>query len=192
MASHDQMDFTPLTLRNRGVPVKLAVLGDDGKPTFDDVGEPILEEVYLQFDMAIMADVEAKFGSTAAFMATLDEVPYQTIQAIMAILLECDERTASRRILVQELPTVTAAIMVALALSQGLDPTKAAEAYPEAAANLRKAMDALTEQISTVIDTALTDSSALSSASESAEPSSTPPTSETSSEEESDPPLVAV
>lgn len=186
------MDFTPLTLRNRGVPVGLAVLGDDLRPTFDDVGEPILEQVYLQFDMAVMAEVEARFGSTAAFMATLDDVPYQTLNAILGILLEVDEKVAARRVIIQQLPDVTAAVMVALAISQGLDPTKAAEAYPAAAANLRNAMAEVTEQISGVIDTALEDSEKLSSASASGESSKPSPTPETSSEDESDPQIAAV
>ena len=52
-------------LRNRGVPIDLAVLDDEGRPRYDDDG-PIVETVYLRVDGNAAADIEEAFDGTEA------------------------------------------------------------------------------------------------------------------------------
>ena len=187
------MDFTPVTLRNVGVPLRLAVLDLDGKETYDTAGKPITETGHLRFDNNVLAEFEGTFGSVQKFVDAIDTAPYQTLRMALAVAWEVEPRVAANRIPNDEngLADTVAALFVALAISQGVDPTRAATAYPATVAALRKAQASITADLSGLLDSIAIPSTPPSVESTSETNSEPPSDSETSSEAESFP-TVAV
>jgi hypothetical protein len=189
-----EMDFTPITLRNQGVPVRMAVLDPlTGKPTYGLDGKPTTAVEYLQFDNNVLAEFEGAFGSVEEFVGALDKKPYQALRLALSIALDVEPKTAANKVPNDEngLADVVAALFVALAISQGVDPTRAASAYPQAVATLRETQAETTRQLSDLLDSIgqpSTPPSTESNSDSNSEPSSTD---ETSSEDESSPLHVA-
>jgi hypothetical protein len=181
------MDFTPITLRNMGVPIRMAVLNDAGKPTYTPDGKPVTDVGYLQFDNNVLAEFEAHFGSVQQFVQALDDTPYQALRNALAIVLDVEPKIAANKVPNDEngLADTVAGLFVALAISQGVDPTRAATAYPQTVASLRETQAQTTRDLSDLLDSiapASTPPSTESDSSSNFEPSSEP---ETSNEDES-------
>jgi len=181
------MDFTPITLRNVGVPTRMATLDAEDKPTYGPDGKPLTEVAYFQFDNNVLAEFEAAFGSVQKFIEALDNQPYQALRLALSIVLDVEPRVAANRVPNDEngIADVVAALFVALAISQGVDPTRAATAYPQTVAALRQTQAETREQLSVLLDSIAPVSTEPSAASESDSNSEPTSTNETSSEDES-------
>lgn len=154
----DDYDFTPRTLRNRGVQIKLARTerlldanvrgyspellqraGIDaaelprGAPqvVFDGDGDMQIETVFVRFDHNVLADLEELYGSIAEWQKRMDTQPIGTVRQTLASMLRRDVDDVGLAMLDGERLWYENAIGVAWALANGLDPTRAAIALSQ-------------------------------------------------------------
>lgn len=132
------MDFSPTVLRNRGVPVPVYALADNGEPVVDADGVPVTTERHVRFTANSLADLEVAFASYTANDGTVhvgddaiakasEERRAGTMRRVFAIVWGLDEATVGRMLVTEQLLFYTAAVNTALALANGVDPTLAAE-----------------------------------------------------------------
>lgn len=127
---------TAAVLRNRGVPVQLHVLGEDGARVFVD-DEPQYEERFIQFSNDVIADVEAHYGDLDAWEDALNTQPRRALSATFAFLLGWvtispetglaipDIRRAGRAMIESETAAYSTAVGVVFMLAEGI-PVEAA------------------------------------------------------------------
>lgn len=149
----DDYDFTPRTLRNRGVPVRLARverlidasvrgyspsvleaagIGLDELPrgapqvVLDENDEPLVEVVHVKFTHNVLADLEEHFGSIEQWQLAMSAKPIGAMRQTLAFCLGRDAIEVGLAMLEDERLWYESAIGVAWALANGLDPTRAA------------------------------------------------------------------
>lgn len=136
------IDYTADVLRNRGVPIELAVLDDAGEPTDSR------ETVYLRFTVNTIADLEGRFGSTAKWQESMAERVGATTRDTLAVCLgyvgEVGARQLGDRMTPQDLPAYGAAIGGAWAIANGVDPLGVVTLLNDAAALVAEARQAAT------------------------------------------------
>ena len=135
------IEYTPDVLRNRGIPVVLAVLDTNGEQSGT-------ETIYVRFTMNTLADIEERWGSTLNWQVAVAEKPVTTTRATLALALgyigTAGEFELGRRMLTAQNSAYGAAIGGAWALANGVDPFALAESL-----NAALAPDATAEEILT-------------------------------------------
>jgi hypothetical protein len=135
--------FTPQTLKNRGVPVQVHELtpplsaGAPWTRTFDANDEPVLTQLWLQLTNSILADVEDDllgWGSLDEWQKAMQAKPFQTIARTLALAFgwvdaagRPDYRRAGLATIDGEAMGYSVAISSAFAIANGADPTKTSE-----------------------------------------------------------------
>lgn len=129
--------LTAQILRNKGVPVTLArvTLVEEEDEWGDQVSEwrpqvfgdaPVVSERHVRFNTNAFADVEEKYGSLKLFEEAMREKSYSTTRTALAICWNWDERRVGASMLSERTNEYTTAVGVAMAIANGVDPTKAA------------------------------------------------------------------
>ncbi len=126
------IELTPRVLRNKGVPIEVAVLDPDpdnpeGRPIqrVDDDGNFVTRIAYLRADAGLMADIEDKYGSIDAFQQVLMASTSKAVRGFMALAMDLDEKAVGLIMLPGKADIEYAtAVAGALALASGVDPTK--------------------------------------------------------------------
>jgi hypothetical protein len=135
--------FSPQTLKNRGVPVRVHQLapppaaGEGWTRLFDGDGNPLVGEVNLQITNAVLADFEDDlmgWGSLDGWQQGMQTKPFQTIAKTIALIRgwndgngRPDYRRAGLAMLDGEMGPYTVAVSAAFAIANGADPTKTSE-----------------------------------------------------------------
>lgn len=70
-----KIDETARVLRNRGVPIRLARLDEDGEFVRNDADEVEVEEAFLRFDSNVVAEIEEAFDGILAEVAIVAREP---------------------------------------------------------------------------------------------------------------------
>lgn len=157
-------DITPAVLRNRGVPIVMAVV--TRKPVtppeglteqqlatielplgpsqlvYDDAGEPLTVIEHLRFDMNAIAAVEEQYATLANWQLALAETPAQALRTTIAIVLGRDLQEVGQAMLTDHQGEYAIAVGAAWAIANGLDPTETMKV-------LRMARDAIAEGAAT-------------------------------------------
>lgn len=130
-------EVSAVILRNKGCPVSIhpTVLNEDGgwSVASNAKGEPQVETTWIRFDSNGIADIEECFGTLELFQQASGLQPTTTLRKVLAIAFGWDyhDQTQIRRAGLAMLPgkidDYATAISVALAIANGMDPTKAAE-----------------------------------------------------------------
>src|SRR5919108_3717775 len=71
----EEQEFTATVLRNRGAPVKLYAIAEDGTPLRDGNGEPSFEVRWLRFDANAVAELESWYLGYTDVPVIVDGTP---------------------------------------------------------------------------------------------------------------------
>lgn len=122
--------ISPIVLKNKGVPVPVAEVstGTDGRPSrvFSE-DQLVTTERFVQFTNNTLIDLEEKFGTLEDFQKAIEAKPRSAVRAALAIAWEIDEKLAGHMMIEDKLDSYATGIGVALAVANGVDPTKAVE-----------------------------------------------------------------
>ena len=144
------MDYTPAVLKNKGVPVKIAVLREEGGrwlPIFDADGEQETEEFHVRFTHNTIADIEELWDGLQDWQEAMETKPVSTLRRTFALLLVESVDRAGLRLLEGRLGDYTSAIGVAWAIANGVDPTVASRLIAQAEAATDSQIILLNEEL---------------------------------------------
>lgn len=160
-----------IVLRNKGVPINLYVLDEEGMPIEDKAKGFKKEKVYIRFASSVCAgieeayarrsfmvdiDVPDEFGNYTgrktqtervfegldAWEQSLQRLPFQTMQHTLAIALDTELDELAKRLIPEDQAKYSAAIGAAWMMAQGLDPESAGKLL---AASLKAAKEKMDE-----------------------------------------------
>ena len=112
------IDLTPNVLRNKGCPVDLRTGPEPDAP---------VEQRWVRFTANTFAELELAYSSLERWQEQLARTPFLTIRRTLAIVFDTDERTIGGLLVDGQINGYAAAVSVAAAIANGVDPTLAAE-----------------------------------------------------------------
>lgn len=120
------MDYSPIVLKNKGVPVQFAAVtkisDSEYERQYDEVGEPIIETVNVRFTNNIIADIEEHWGTLDVWQQTLEAKPITTLRQTLAYATRRPLLLVGEAMLEGETMQYSNAIGVAWAIANGVDP----------------------------------------------------------------------
>ena len=123
------MDYAPIVLKNKGVPVEFALVERqaDGsyKRKFNEEGEFEREKVYIRFTHNTISDIEDKYSTLELWQMAMDTRLTHTIRATLAIATGRDERMIGEAMIEGHLMLYSNAINTSWGIANGMDPTAA-------------------------------------------------------------------
>lgn len=123
------MDYAPIVLKNKGVPVEFALVERqaDGsyKRKFNEEGEFEREKVYIRFTHNTISDIEDKYSTLELWQVSMDTRLTHTIRATLAIATGRDERMIGEAMIEGHLMLYSNAINTSWGIANGMDPTAA-------------------------------------------------------------------
>jgi hypothetical protein len=143
------MDYTPIVLKNKGVPIELAVAEkqDDGswRRRFNEEGDFDKETVYVRFTHNTIADIEETYGSLEKWQELQDTKQSSTMRETLALCLRRDKEHVGEAMIEGKMFEYTNAVAVAWSICNGVDPTTASRLLRQAsqlAEEQRKSLNA--------------------------------------------------
>jgi hypothetical protein len=143
------MDYTPIVLKNKGVPVKIAVVekSDNGtwKRRFNEEGEYDTEIVHVRFNHNTIADIEDRFGDLEEWQKMTEKRAASTARETLSICLHMEKERVGEAMIEGALMDYQNAIAMSWSICNGVDPTTASRLLRQAenlAEDQRKAINA--------------------------------------------------
>jgi hypothetical protein len=133
------MDYSPIVLKNKGVPTKFyktkKVEGglDLWEREYDDVGEPIIVESFVRFNNNIIADIEVHWGSLEDWQDKLEKQPVHTLRQTLAFATRRHNVDIGEAMLDGEVLGYSNVIGTAWAIANGVDPIMASRMLKQSA-----------------------------------------------------------
>jgi hypothetical protein len=124
------MDYTPMVLKNKGIPcefAKLKKVGDLAEKSYNEDGELEKEIFHIKFTNNIISDIELHFGGLEAWQEQLEKTPYTTIRQTLAFALRKTPVETGDVMLDGELMMYSNIIGTAWAVANGVDPFMASQ-----------------------------------------------------------------
>lgn len=113
-------------LRNKGVPVEVAVLDGDKRLANDDESARTTV-IHVRFDANALADLEEVYGTLDAFDDHVQKTPTTCIRRALSISWGVSPKIAGLMMLDGKQDDYATAIAVGLALANGVDPQQASD-----------------------------------------------------------------
>ena len=149
------MDFTPAVLKNKGVPVQVAVLREeDGAwvPNYDSEGAQDTEEFYIKFTHNIIADIEELWDGLQEWQLVMEAKPVSTLRRTVGLLMGEPVDKAGMRMVEGNLTEYTNAVGVAWALANGVDPIVASRLLKQAEAAVDSQTKMLNDELRKTVE----------------------------------------
>ncbi len=149
------MDFTPAVLKNKGVPVEVAVLREeDGAwvPIYDSEGVQDTEEFNVKFTHNIIADIEELWDGLQEWQLAMEAKPVSTLRRTLGLLLKEPLDKAGMRMIEGNLTDYTNAVGVGWALANGVDPTVASRLLKQAEAAVDSQVTMLNDELRKTVE----------------------------------------
>lgn len=131
------MDYTPIVLKNKGVPVPFAKTTQDESGEWvrviDAAGEVETQTFHIRVTNNTVADMEEQWGSLDAWQDAMDKQPISTIRKTLAMTLKRQPEDIGEAMLEGQQVAYQTAIAVAWAIANGVDPTAASLALKHTA-----------------------------------------------------------
>lgn len=131
------MDYTPIVLKNKGVPVEIAVVekSEDGtwRRRFNEEGECVKETVYVRFTHNIIADLEEQYGDLEAWQRQSEIRVTSVARDTLAMCLRADKEKIGEAMLEGSIMEYQNAIAMAWSITNGVDPMVASKMLRQAA-----------------------------------------------------------
>lgn len=150
------MDYTPIILKNKGVPCEFAKtkqVGEKWERVFAENGEPEKEVLHVRFTNNNISDIEIFFGGLDEWQTKLEKFPITTIRQTLAFCMSRDLLDIGEAMLDGEAVNYSNVIGAAWSIANGVDPTTASRLLKHSVAlaeeqrqglntELKKAMEA--------------------------------------------------
>lgn len=131
-----RMDYTPIVLKNKGVPIQLAVLerteGGAWKRKFNEEGDFEKEIAFVRFNHNTIADIEDRFGDLEQWQQMQETRASSTCRETLSICLAQDKQKIGESMLEGALTDYQNAIAMAWSICNGVDPTTASRLLRQA------------------------------------------------------------
>lgn len=133
------MDYSPIVLKNKGVPITLAKVNkteniDEFTREYDDVGEPVTESVNIRFTNNVISEIEEFYGSLEQWQERLEKQPVSTLRQTLAFSLRRHVSSVGEAMLEGENMQYSNAVGIAWAIANGVDPIVASRMLKQSAA----------------------------------------------------------
>lgn len=149
------MDYTPIVLKNKGIPVEIAVLekAEDGtfRRRFNEEGECEKETVHIRFTHNVIADLEERYGDLETWQRMQEVKPSSTARDTMALCLRKDKHYVGEAMLEGSLMDYQNAIAMAWSVCNGVDPTTASKLLRQAAKLAEEQKNAVNKELESQI-----------------------------------------
>lgn len=143
------MDYTPIVLKNKGVPVKIAIVekSENGtwKRRFNEEGEYDTEIVHIRFNHNTIADIEERFGDLEEWQNMNEKRAASTVRETLSLCLRAEKEKIGEAMIEGALMDYQNAIAMAWSICNGVDPITASRLLRQAenlAEEQRKAINA--------------------------------------------------
>lgn len=149
------MDYTPLVLKNKGVPCEFAKVkkfgpkDDDWAREYDETGEPVIEVLNVRFTNNVIAELEQHWGGLEKWQQSLETMPVSTIRQTFAYALRKSNMEVGEAMLDGEQMKYSNIIGVAWAIANGVDPTIASRLLAQSVALANEQKRIITEALAT-------------------------------------------
>ena len=131
------MDYSPIVLKNKGVPIKLAQVTALGADIFEralnENDEVIEQEKMLRFTNNVVAEIEQHWGGLENWQTALEQMPVSTIRQTLSYALKMNLSEVGEAMLDGEIIVYSNAIGVAWAIANGVDPIVASRMLKQSA-----------------------------------------------------------
>lgn len=123
------MDYTPIILKNKGVPVEFAVVEKQSDGTYrrkyDEAGEFEKKKVFIRFTHNTIADIEDQYSTLELWQIAMDTRPTHTLRDSMALALNIDKHEVGESMIEGRIYEYSNAVSTAWGIANGMDPTVA-------------------------------------------------------------------
>ena len=147
------MDYSPLVLKNKGVPCLFAKTNKTGPSEEDwarvvnEEGEPITEVIHVRFTNNSISDIEELFGNLEKWQETLEQKPYTTLRQTLAFVMKRSLYDVGEAMLDGEIVTYSNVIGTAWSIANGVDPILASRMLSQTIALAEENKKQLTENL---------------------------------------------
>lgn len=145
------MDYSPIILKNKGVPCEFAKTqrsGDTWERVFSEDGEIEKVVYHVRFTNNIISDVEIHFGGLEAWQEKLEKFPTTTIRQTLSFALKKDVTEVGEAMLDGEVVMYSNIVGTAWSIANGVDPTIASRMLQQSVGLASEQKQALNEELS--------------------------------------------
>lgn len=152
------MDYTPIVLKNKGVPAnfaktkKVGVKDDDWTRETDEEGNPQIEVLHVRFTNNAIAEIEDHFGTLEKWQEALEQQPFKTIRQTLAFVLKRPATQVGEAMLDGDIVMYSNVIGVAWSIANGVDPIAASRMLKESLGLAEEQKKALNEALTQNLD----------------------------------------
>lgn len=131
------MDYTPIVLKNKGVPALFAVVEkqQDGtwKRKFNEEGDYDKETLHIRFNHNVIADLEERYGDLENWQRVSETRAVTTARDTIALCLGYERERVGEMMIDGGLQDYQNALAMAWSICNGVDPTVASKMLRQAA-----------------------------------------------------------
>jgi len=120
------MDYSPVILKNKGVPcefVKTQKSGDVWERVYKEDGEIEKVTYHVKFTNNAISDIELHFNGLEAWQEKLEKLPITTVRQTLAFALRKDVLEIGEAMLDGEVVMYSNVVGTAWSIANGVDPT---------------------------------------------------------------------
>lgn len=150
------MDYSPVILKNKGVPckfIKLAKNGETWERVVNEDGEPELETLFIKFTNNSISDIELHFNGLENWQEQLEKFPITTVRQTLAFVLRRDAIQIGEAMLDGEVVMYSNVIGTSWSIANGVDPTVASQMLKQSVGLADEQKRLLNEQLSKTLKT---------------------------------------
>lgn len=144
------MDYTPVVLKNKGVPCEFAKTQKteiSWQRITDEEGEPQKETLFVKFTNNSISDIELHFNGLEAWQEQLEKFPITTIRQTLAFVLRRDVFDVGEAMLDGEVVMYSNVIGTAWSIANGVDPITASQLLKQSVGLANEQKQALNEEL---------------------------------------------
>lgn len=152
------MDYTPIVLKNKGVPAsfakteKVGVRDEDWVRKTDEEGNPEIEVLHVKFTNNAISEIEQHFGTLEKWQERLEQQPVSTLRQTLAYVLRRPVHQVGEAMLDGEVVNYSNIIGVAWSIANGVDPIVASRMLKESLGLAEEQKKVLNEELMKNID----------------------------------------
>lgn len=144
------MDYSPVILKNKGVPCEFAKTiksGDTWERVYSDDGEIEKTVHHVKFTNNVISDIELHFGGLEAWQQSLEKFPITTVRQTFSFVLKRDIIEVGEAMLDGEVVMYSNVIGTAWSIANGVDPTTASLMLQQSVGLAKEQKQALNEEL---------------------------------------------
>ena len=145
------MDYSPVILKNKGVPTEFAKtqkVGDSWERVYDENGEVVKEELFVKFTNNTISDIEMHFGGLEAWQEKIEKYPLTTVRQTLAFVFRKDVMEVGEAMLDAEVVMYANVIGTSWSIANGVDPQIASRMLWQSVGLAREQKETLNKELS--------------------------------------------